>query len=90
MKRAVVTVIGKDKTGIIAEVARTLADNQANILDVSQTLMDDIFTMSMLVDITDIDAKFTELQTKLTALGAKLSISIQVQREEIFNSISQI
>ncbi|KGH53327.1 ACT domain-containing protein [Oenococcus oeni] len=90
MKRAVVTVIGNDRPGIIAGVSKTLADNHANILDVAQTLMDKIFTMSMLIDITEIDAKFSNLQVELTKVGQKLGVSIQIQREEIFNSMSKI
>ncbi|MDN6967241.1 ACT domain-containing protein [Oenococcus sp. UCMA 17063] len=90
MKRAVVTVIGKDRPGIIAGVSKTLADNQANILDVAQTLMDNVFTMSMLIDITKIDSKFSSLQVELTKIGQKLGVSIQIQREEIFNSMSKI
>ncbi|MFT8917389.1 MAG: ACT domain-containing protein [Oenococcus sp.] len=90
MKRAVVTVIGKDRPGIIAGVSKTLAEKQANILDVSQTLMGTIFTMSMVIDITEIDAQFDDLQNSLKQTGEVLGVTVHIQREEIFNSISQI
>lgn len=90
MKKAVITVVGDDKPGIIAAVSTRLSENQINILDVSQTLMDNVFTMSMLVDITKVDDKFQELQNSLKELGKNMSVSIHTQRQEIFDTISKI
>ncbi|MDR3190895.1 MAG: ACT domain-containing protein [Lactobacillaceae bacterium] len=90
MQRAVVTVVGKDHPGIIAKVANTLADHQANILDLSQTLMDDIFTMSMLVDVTTLNENFATLQTDLDVVGGQLGVEVHTQREELFNTMSQV
>jgi ACT domain-containing protein len=88
-QNAVVTVVGLDKAGIIAKVATLLADENVNIIDVSQTLMGDIFTMSMLIDGTNV-SDFTDLQEKLTALGQTLGLEIRMQREAIFKAMSQI
>ncbi|QBO36919.1 ACT domain-containing protein [Periweissella cryptocerci] len=90
MKRAVVTVVGKDRSGIIAEVATALANHQVNILDLSQTIMDDVFTMSMLVDVTAVDEHFDDLQDDLNELAGALGVTIHTQREELFDAISKI
>jgi ACT domain-containing protein len=90
MKRAIVTVVGKDKAGIVAGVSATLADQQVNILDLSQTIMGEMFTMSMLVDITAIDESFNDLQNALSELAKSLGVEIHTQREEIFDAISKI
>lgn len=90
MNKAVVTVVGQDKPGIIAGVAANLAQHQVNILDVSQTIMDDIFTMSMLVNLTQLDKQFNLLQDDLNALGERLGVEIHTQREEIFKAMQQV
>lgn len=90
MAKAVVTVVGKDKPGIIAEVAQTLAAHDVNILDVSQTIMSDIFTMSMLVNLAQLDETFNGLQDDLNTLGQQLKVEIHTQREEIFDAMRRI
>lgn len=86
----VVTVVGKDKPGIIAGVANTLADHNINILDVSQTIMSDIFTMSMLINLEELEGQFNVLQDDLNKLGADLGVTIHTQREEIFDAMSRV
>ena len=90
MAKAVVTVIGKDKPGIIAGVSKTLSDHNINILDVSQTIMSDIFTMSMLVNLAQLDEEFNKLQDDLNLLGKRLTVEIHTQREEIFDAMSRV
>lgn len=88
--RAIVTVIGKDKTGIIAAVSADLAKAGANILDISQTVMAEFFTMIMLVDLTGISISFSELKTNLEETGKKIGVEARIQREEIFNAMHRI
>lgn len=88
--RAFVTVIGHDRVGIIARVCTLLADRDVNILDISQTILQDNFTMVMLVDATDCKVSFEELATELRELGAGMELTIRIQREEIFNAMHRI
>lgn len=88
MKKAVITVIGKDTTGIIAKVSNLLYENGINILDISQTIMQDLFTMIMLCDIKDVQVG--DLQEKLDIIADEMKLSIRVQNEEIFNSMHRI
>ena len=88
--RAVVTVIGKDRIGIIAGVSSVLAESRANILDISQTIMQDIFTMVMMVDISKLNVSFSQLSDRLEDMGTELGISIKIQHEDIFNSMHRI
>ena len=88
--RAVITVVGHDKIGIIAEVSRVLAENDVNILDISQTIMQDMFTMIMLVNTEKSAASFKELSNTLEALGKTLGLSIQIQHEDLFQSMHRI
>ena len=90
MERAVITVLGKDKVGIIATVSRILAESNVNILDISQTLMQDVFTMIMLTDITGSNIPFSELADRLEAAGRELGLYIKIQHEDIFNSMHRI
>ena len=86
--RAVVTVVGKDKTGIIARVSGILYENNINILDISQTIMQDLFTMIMLVDMSSATVK--ELSEKLDAAAEEIGVSIHLQNEELFSSMHRI
>lgn len=88
--KAIVTVIGKDRVGIIAGVSTILAENQINILDLSQTVMQDYFTMIMLVDLSQTPLSFSELSRMLDDKGKELALSIRVQREDIFKSMHHI
>lgn len=88
--RAIVTVIGKDKSGIIAKVAGLLADNNVNIEDISQTIVQGNFTMLMLCDLSKADLSLKDLSAKLNALGEETGVSIHVQHEDIFNAMHKI
>lgn len=88
--RAVITVVGHDKIGIIADVSRVLAEHKVNILDISQTIMQDFFTMIMLVETKEATASFKELSTMLEALGTERGLSIHIQHEDLFQSMHRI
>ena len=88
--KAVITVIGKDRVGIIYSVSDILAKANINILDISQTIMQNIFTMIMLVDIGESKINFSEISKELENLGQKLGLSIRIQHEDIFNSMHRI
>lgn len=90
MKKAIVTVIGEDKKGIIAGVSTRLSLCGANILDISQTVMEEYFCMVMLVDIDGTVLPFHELKTSLESLGNEMALSIRIQHEDIFNSMHRI
>ncbi|MBM6675730.1 ACT domain-containing protein [Olsenella uli] len=80
--RAVITVLGSDRPGIVAAVAGALSEREANILDISQTILQGIFTMTMLVDLAQAD--FSELKARLDQLSETLGVQIMMQREEVF------
>ena len=88
--RAIITVVGKDRVGIISEVSRILSENQVNILDISQTIMQDMFTMIMLVDVSGAKVAFSELADSLEALGESMGLSIRIQHEDLFHSMHRI
>lgn len=87
--RAIVSVIGKDCKGIIAGVSHVLYEEGINIEDISQTLMQEYFTMIMMVAINDY-GDLTKLSARLDALGKDLGVEIRVQHEEIFNAMHKI
>jgi ACT domain-containing protein len=82
--RAIITVLGSDRSGIVAAVTGVLAQHDANILDISQTILQGIFTMTMLVDLKSATVAFAELQSQLNSLSEKLGVQITMQREEVF------
>ena len=88
--KAVVTVIGKDQKGIIARTSGVLYENDVNILDISQTTMQDMFTMIMLVEYDGEKTTVKSLNEKLDALGEEMGLSIHLQREEIFSLMHRI
>ena len=88
--RAILTTIGKDKTGIIAGVSSYLAESGINIVDVSQTIMDGYFTMMMMVDVDDATADFEKLTQELDALGAKLGVDINIRNQEMYDAMQQL
>ena len=88
--RAIVTVIGKDRVGIIANVCTLLADNGVNILDISQTVLQDYFTMIMLVDTSGCPVPFAQLADSLRVRGEDQALSIRIQREDIFEAMHRI
>ncbi|MCF0121127.1 MAG: ACT domain-containing protein [Oscillospiraceae bacterium] len=88
--RAIVTVIGKDQVGIIANVCSLLAANDINILDISQTVLQNFFTMVMLVDMSECGRQFSEIAELLKANGEERGLIIRIQREDIFEAMHRI
>ena len=82
--------MGTDKTGIIAKTSGLLADNNVNILDITQTILQDIFAMIMMVDIEKCKVGFKELSDKLAELGNEIGVEIRIQHTDIFNSMHRI
>jgi len=88
--KAIVTVIGKDRVGIIAKVSGILAENMVNIMDISQTILQDYFAMIMLVDLTGMKLSFSDLSKKLAEKGKTTGVQIKIQREEVFKAMHQV
>ena len=89
-KQAIITVLGRDRVGIIAAVSAELAKGDVNILDINQTILQDYFTMVMLVDTAACTASVAELSDILEQAGREQSLSIRIQREDIFNAMHRI
>lgn len=88
--KAIVTVVGQDKKGIIAKVSNALFEANVNIVDISQTIMQNMFTMIMLVEFDSRDASIQEINKKLDGIAKEMGLDIHVQREEIFSSMHRI
>lgn len=88
--KAVVTVLGYDRKGIIARVSHVLYERGINILDISQTIVDGFFNMVMVVDLSEPACPFDQLQDDLGALGRELALQIRIQKNEIFEAMHQI
>ena len=88
--KAVVTVVGKDRVGIIANVCVELANFNVNILDISQTVLQEYFTMMMVVDVTNCNVPLAELCKAMDAKGQEMGLSIRVQREDIFEAMHRV
>ncbi|MDL2236216.1 ACT domain-containing protein [Christensenellaceae bacterium OttesenSCG-928-K19] len=89
--RAIISVLGQDKPGIIAHVSAVLYECNVNILDMDQTVMrDEIFVMTMLVDLDGMTKAFSELQEKLDSVSAQIGMQVKLQREELFNSMHKV
>lgn len=88
--KTIITVVGKDTVGIIAKVCTYLADNHINVLDISQTIIQDFFNMMMIVDLNTSDVPFGECATALEKLGDEIGVTIKCQREAIFDSMHRI
>lgn len=88
--RAVLTVIGKDTVGILAKVSTICAEYNGNVIEVTQSVLQDMFAMIMLVDISKLNTNFTELSDRMKNLGEELGLSIHVMHEDIFNSMHRI
>ena len=88
--RAIVTVIGKDRVGIIADVTALLAQYGVNVLDISQTVLQECFTMIMLVDAAQCTVPFADLARTLDEAGTQRGLQIRAQREDIFNAMHRI
>ena len=88
--KCVISVLGKDRSGIVAAIATALADCGANIDDISQTILDDIFSMTMLTTLDTEKADFNAVQEKLEGVAAELGVQITVQREDVFQFMYKI
>ncbi len=87
--KAIVTVVGKDKVGIIAKVSGALSEMSANVEDISQTVMQGYFAMMMMVEVQS-EKALPEIAKNLDALGAEVGVSIRIQHEDIFNAMHRI
>ncbi len=90
MKKTIITVVGRDTVGIIAKVCTYLAENQINILDISQTIVQEYFNMMMIVDTTKAAKPHGDMADELKALGEEIGVVIKCQREDIFKSMHRI
>ncbi len=88
--RAVVAVIGKDTVGILAKVSGICAEYGANVMDVTQTIMQDLFAMTMLIEISKISIDYIDLAEKLKSAGKEMGLQVHVMHEDIFNSMHKI
>ena len=90
MKKTIITVVGKDTVGIIAKVCTYLAENGINILDISQTIVQEYFNMMMIVDFSKTEKDFLLAATELEQLGTEIGVVIKAQREDIFDMMHRI
>lgn len=90
MKKTIITVVGKDKVGIIAKVCTYLAEKQINILDISQTIVQGYFNMMMIVDANEAASSFDEIASDLEKMGEEIGVIIKAQHEDIFNKMHRI
>ena len=90
MSKAIITVVGKDTVGIIAKVCTYLAENRINILDISQTIVQDYFNMMMIVDVTSISQYFGDVAEELEQVGEAIGVKVKIQREDIFTKMHRI
>jgi ACT domain-containing protein len=90
MNRTIITVVGKDTVGIIAKVCTYMADNQINILDISQTIIQGFFNMMMIVDTSKMTIDYVTMTEEITRLGEDTGVQIKCQREDIFDKMHRI
>lgn len=90
MNRTIITVVGKDTVGIIAKVCTYLAENDINILDISQTIVQDYFNMMMIVDMAKMKKSFEDIADELKKIGEDMGVQVNCQREEIFDMMHRI
>lgn len=88
--RAVITVIGKDMVGILAQITASCATHGINVLEVTQSILQDVFAMIMLVDLTKSNIRIADLSEEFNELGRKMGLSIHVMHEDVFNSMHRI
>lgn len=88
--KAIVTVVGKDRVGIIANVCTALANYNVNVLDINQTVMQGYFTMMMATDVSQCSIPLADLVTNMAGIGEDMGLSIRVQREDIFQAMHRI
>ena len=87
---AIITVVGKDKVGIMAGICVAFEKSNVNVLDISQTILKDMFTMNMLVDVKEANVSYSEIVDALEAEGERLGVNIRIQREDIFDAMHRI
>ncbi len=90
MKKTIITVLGKDKVGIIAAICTFLAENNVNVLDLTQTIVDEYFNMVMIVDASQSTKPFSELSDGIAALGESIGMQIKMQQDDIFEAMHRI
>jgi len=90
MKKTIITVVGKDCVGIIAKVCTYLAENQVNILDITQTIVQGYFNMMMIVDTNESKKAFDVIATELEEVGSEIGVVIKAQHEDIFNKMHRL
>lgn len=90
MEKVIISVVGKDRVGIIAKVCNYLAEHKVNILDISQTIIQGFFNMMMIVDTADADISFEEMSSELGRIMEEMNVSAKCQREDIFTKMHRI
>ncbi len=90
MQKSILSVVGKDKVGIIGTLCSYLAKENINILDISQTIVDGFFNMMLICDTNEAKKSFIEIAEEIEALGKELGVMAKIQREDIFNSMQRI
>lgn len=88
--KAVVAVIGKDTVGILARISTICSECNANVMDVTQTIMQDLFAMTMLIDISKCSSEYSELAERLKKAGEEMNLQVHVMHEDIFNSMHRV
>ena len=88
--KGIITVVGKDKVGIISQICSCLADNSVNILDISQTILQGYFNMMMIVDLSNLKISFNDIVEELNKIALQKEVSIKLQNEDIFNTMHRI
>ena len=90
MSKIIITIVGQDRVGIVAKTCNYLADHNMNILDITQTFLQEYFNMMMIVDVANLKKDFKEVCDEMDALGKEIGVTIHCQREEIFTSMHRI
>ena len=90
MSKIIITIVGKDRVGIVAKTCNYLAENEMNILDITQTILQEYFNMMMIVDISKSPKSFDDMAKELEKVGEEIGVTIRCQREEIFTSMHRI
>ena len=90
MSKIIITIVGQDRVGIVAKTCNYLAENNINILDITQTILQEYFNMMMIVDISRAEKSFDDMAKELAEVGREIGVTIHCQREEIFTSMHRI
>ena len=90
MSKIIITIVGQDRVGIVAKTCNYLADHNMNILDITQTILQEYFNMMMIVDVANLKKDFKEVCDEMDALGKEIGVTIHCQREEIFEKMHRL